>query len=215
MSLDLSGKHVVVTGGAGALGSAVVARLESAGAVCHIPRYEEGIDLTSEESAVGWFSQLTELWASVHVAGGFAMSPLTETSLDAFMHQLRMNMVTSFLASREAVKLMRKSGGQGRLVNVAARPVLVPTGGMVAYTASKGGVAAMTTALSEELRGEGIYVNAVVPSIIDTPMNRQSMPDADHIVWPSTADLAETIAFLASPANRATSGAIVPVYGRA
>lgn len=215
MSLDLSGKHVVVTGGAGALGSAVVARLESAGAVCHIPRYEEGIDLTSEESAVGWFSQLTELWASVHVAGGFAMSPLTETSLDAFMHQLRMNMVTSFLASREAVKLMRKSGGQGRLVNVAARPVLVPTGGMVAYTASKGGVAAMTTALSEELRGEGIYVNAVVPSIIDTPMNRQSMPNADHIVWPSTADLAETIAFLASPANRATSGAIVPVYGRA
>lgn len=215
MSLDLTGKHVVVTGGAGALGAAVVERLEAAGAICHIPRYEEGIDLTSEESAVGWFGQLTELWASVHVAGGFAMSPLTETSLDAFMHQLRMNMVTSFLASREAVKLMRKSGGQGRIVNVAARPVLVPTGGMVSYTASKGGVAAMTTALSEELRGEGIFVNAVVPSIIDTAMNRKSMPDADHSSWPTPADLAETIAFLASPANRVTSGALVPVYGRA
>ena len=102
----------------------------------------------------------------------------------------------------------------GRLVNVAARPALVPTPGLSAYAASKAAVAAMTQSLAEELKREGIWVNAVVPSTMDTPANRAAMPSADFAAWPSVDDVAETIAFLASPRNRSTRGALVPVYGR-
>jgi NAD(P)-dependent dehydrogenase (short-subunit alcohol dehydrogenase family) len=110
---------------------------------------------------------------------------------------------------------MRRASGGGRLVNVAARPVLVPAASMTAYTAAKAGVAAMTQALAVELAADQILVNAVVPSVIDTPANRASMPKADHAAWPKPAELAEAIAFLASPQNTLTSGTLVPVYGRA
>ncbi len=103
----------------------------------------------------------------------------------------------------------------GRIINVAARPALVPAGGMLAYTTSKAAVASLTQCLAAEVIGESILVNAVVPSIIDTPANRSSMRDADHASWPKAAEIAEAIAFLASPSNRLTSGALVPVYGRA
>ena len=99
-------------------------------------------------------------------------------------------------------------------MNVGARPALVPAGGMVAYSTSKAGVVSLTQCLSEELAGDGIWVNAVVPSIMDTPGNRAAMPDADHAAWPSVADVARTVAFLASPDNAVTRGAVVPVYGR-
>jgi NAD(P)-dependent dehydrogenase (short-subunit alcohol dehydrogenase family) len=104
----------------------------------------------------------------------------------------------------------------GRIVNVAARPALEwRTGaGMTAYTASKAGVAALTAALAEEVVKAGILVNAVAPSIMDTPANRQAMPKADHTLWPKVEEVAATIAFLASPENRVTRGAVVPVYGK-
>jgi len=86
---------------------------------------------------------------------------------------------------------------------------------MIAYTAGKAAVAAITRALAAEVAPEGILVNAVAPSIIDTPANRAAMPKADHSLWPTPAQIAETIAFLASPGNEVTSGAVVPVYGRA
>ena len=85
---------------------------------------------------------------------------------------------------------------------------------MSAYTASKAAVAALTAAIAEEVAGQGILVNAVAPSILDTPQNRKSMPKADHEAWPKVAEVASTILFLASPENRVTRGAIVPVYGR-
>jgi NAD(P)-dependent dehydrogenase (short-subunit alcohol dehydrogenase family) len=100
-------------------------------------------------------------------------------------------------------------------VNVAARPALQPAGGMIAYTTSKAAVASLTECLAAELAGEGILCNAIVPSIIDTPANRASMASADFTKWPKPAELAEAIAFLVSPANRLTSGALVPVYGAA
>ena len=86
---------------------------------------------------------------------------------------------------------------------------------MIAYVAAKAGVAAITQSLGVELVGDGILVNAVVPSIIDTPTNRVAMPSADHASWPQPAQIAETIAFLASPENALTTGTLVPVYGRA
>ena len=110
---------------------------------------------------------------------------------------------------------MRRAGAGGRIVNVAARPGVEPrTGaGMAAYAAAKAAVAALTQALAEEVAAEGIWVNAVAPSILDTPANRAAMPDADHAAWPKTTAVAETIVFLAAPDNAVTRGAVVPVYG--
>ena len=107
-------------------------------------------------------------------------------------------------------------GGGGRIVNVAARPGLEwRTGaGMVVYAASKAAVAALTAALAEEVAKDGILVNAVAPSIMDTPANRRAMPKADYNLWPKVEEVAATILFLASPDNRVTRGAIVPVYGK-
>src|SRR5687767_5194363 len=126
-----------------------------------------------------------------------------------------MNTVTCFLTCREAVKAMRKTGEGGRIVNVAARPVLVPAPGMLAYVASKAGVAAITQALAAEVLGDGILVNAVLPSTIDTPANRAAMPKSDFTIWPKPAQIAQTIDFLASKQNALTTGTLVPVYGRA
>jgi NAD(P)-dependent dehydrogenase (short-subunit alcohol dehydrogenase family) len=209
----MQGRHVVVTGGRGALGRGVVALLESRGAIVHIPDIAT-VDLSHEDAAAAYYAALPPLWASIQLAGGFAMAPITETSLAAFEGQWRINTVTCFLACREAVRSIRRSGTGGRIVNVAARPVVAPVAGMTAYTASKAGVAAITSGLAAELVAEGILVNAVLPSVIDTPANRAAMPGADHAAWPKPAELAEAIVYLASPQNALTSGALVPVYGR-
>lgn len=209
----MQGKHVVVTGGRGALGNGVVAVLTAKGAIVHIADRPEA-QLDTEAGAVAFYASLPPIWASIHLVGGFAMAPITETSLADFEAQWRVNTVTCFLSCREAVKSMRGGGG-GRIVNVAARPVVSPVGGMTAYVAAKAGVAAITQALAAEVLKEGILVNAVLPSTIDTPANRASMPTADHDAWPKPAQIAETIAFLASAQNSLTTGTLVPVYGRA
>ena len=228
--LDFSGREAVVTGGTGALGRAVVGRLVGAGATVHVPVYaaeelegfpygeheavrlHEGLDLSVEVDVARLFGATTSLYTSIHVAGGFAMGPIASTSLDVWDHLIQMNATTCFLSCREAVKAM--DGREGRIVNVAARPVLVPTGQMTAYAASKAAVAALTLSLAEELSESSIWVNAIVPSIIDTPANRAAMPDVDPSAWPKPDEIAETIAFLASPQNSVTRGALVPVYGK-
>ena len=172
------------------------------------------LDLANEEAVAGYYESLGTVEASIHVAGGFAMGPVVETSLAEFERLFRLNAATCFLCCREAVRTMRRGGG-GRIVNVAARPAVVPTGGMIAYSTSKAAVASLTQSLAEEVRGDGILVNAVLPSIMDTPGNRAAMPDADHDQWPKVSEVAEAIAFLAGPTNALTSGALVPVYGRA
>jgi NAD(P)-dependent dehydrogenase (short-subunit alcohol dehydrogenase family) len=210
----MQGRHVVVTGGKGALGGAVVALLESRGAVVHVPDIAT-VDLSNEAAATAYYAALPPLWASIQLAGGFAMAPITETSLADFEQQWRINAVTCFLACREAVRSIRRSGDGGRIVNVATRAVLVPGPATTAYAAAKAGVAAITQALAAELVADRILVNAVLPSIMDTPANRAAMPAADHAAWPKPAEVADAIGFLASPQNALTSGALVPVYGRA
>jgi NAD(P)-dependent dehydrogenase (short-subunit alcohol dehydrogenase family) len=223
----LDGKQVVITGGDGALGQAVVEAFRSAGATCHLPilgpvvtpavpqvSLTGTIDLTDDAAVSGYFAGLPPLWASVHLAGGYLAKPIVETSRTDFDKQLALNLVTAFLCCREAVKALRASGG-GRIVNVAARVVEVPVGGSVAYSVSKAGVAALTRALAVETRGDGILVNAVLPSLIDTPANRAAMPKADHAKWPRAEELAAAILWLASSENSLTSGALVPVYGQA
>ena len=231
--MDYRDRHVVVTGGAGALGSAVVGQLLARGALCHVPvseRHREGLpfrdhpkvklatvgDLSDEAAVDALFAGVPRLWASIHVAGGFAAASVAETGKSALMKQVDMNFVTSFLCCRAALKAMTPAG-EGRIVNVAARPALEwrSGAGMAAYTASKAAVAALTVALAEEVAKRGILVNAVAPSIMDTPANRQAMPKADHAAWPKVEEVAEVILFLASPETRVGRGGVVPVYGRA
>ena len=206
---------MVVTGGRGALGTGVVAVLRDRGANVIVAPDPPELDLTDEASATAFYAGLPPLWASIHLVGGFAMKPIVETSAADFEKQWRLNTLTCFLSCREAVRAIRKAGGGGRIVNVAARPVVQPVGGMAAYVAGKAGVASLTQSLAAELLAEGILVNAVLPSTIDTPANRAGMPNADHAAWPKPAELAEAIAFLASPENTVTSGTLLPVYGRA
>lgn len=233
MNEALEGRTIVVTGGTGALGSGVCRALLDAGASLHIPALEAampdhfefaahprvsvtlGVDLSVEAQVVAFYERIPKLWAAVNLAGGFAMAPVADTSLADFDKMWRMNVVSCFLSCREAIKRIRASEGSGRIVNVSARPALVPTAGMLAYATSKGALATMTQALAEELADERIWVNAVAPSIIDTPGNRAAMPDADHERWPTPACLAHMIVSLTSPDNACARGSVIPVYGRA
>jgi NAD(P)-dependent dehydrogenase (short-subunit alcohol dehydrogenase family) len=144
------------------------------------------------------------------------MSPVSATKKADLMKQVDLNLVTAFLSCRAAVNAMTRTGAGGRIVNVAARPALEwRTGaGMAAYAASKAAVAALTVALAEEVVKSGILVNAVAPSIMDTPANRAAMPQADFSAWPKVEEVAATILFLASPDNKVSRGGVVPVYGR-
>ena len=227
--MDFRSQTVIVTGGTGALGRAVVGALLAAGAHCRVPYiidaeaaafpHNERValigncDLTSEGDVARLYDGVTDLWASVHIAGGFAMGDVADTDKVGMMHMLNMNFVSCYLCCRAAV---RGFAAGGRIVNVAARPGLEPRlgAGMAAYAASKAAVAAFTQALAAEVAARNILVNAIAPSIIDTPANRTAMPKADHGAWPKPEEIANTIAFLASPENRVTTGGVVPVPGR-
>jgi len=235
MTQTLDGKHIVVTGGTGALGGAVVGKLLGEGAICHVPnahaaapshfpfaaddrvRLVHNVDLSDSTKVEAFYSQVPGLWGSIHLAGGFAMAPVEKIESASFAEMMDTNARTAFLCCRAAVRSMLASGTAGRIVNIAARAALEPRkgAGSVAYAASKAAVAAMTVAMAEELKGKGILVNAVAPSTLDTPANRADMPDADFTKWVSLEAAAEAIAYLASPANLAMSGTLVPLYGRA
>jgi NAD(P)-dependent dehydrogenase (short-subunit alcohol dehydrogenase family) len=230
--MDFRDRHIVVTGGAGALGTAVVTALVEAGAICHVPCFDEAEakrfrlrehrqvvltvtgNLADEAAIAGLYQGIAPLWASIHIAGGFAAGALAKTEVAAIRQQIDMNLMSCMLCCRAAVNAM--GGNGGRIVNVAARAALEwrSGAGMVAYTASKTAVAALTAALAEEVAKDDILVNAVAPSIMDTPANRQAMPKADFTLWPKVEEVAATIVFLASTDNRVTRGAIVPVYGK-
>jgi NAD(P)-dependent dehydrogenase (short-subunit alcohol dehydrogenase family) len=232
--MNLSSKHVVITGGTGALGTAVVAGLIAAGATCTVPYVHDAeaqrfahrsdakvkliavSDLSDEAQVARLYAGINP-WVSIHIAGGFAPGKVADTDKDALMAQIDSNLVSCFLCCRAAVNAMLAAKNGGRIINVAARPALEPRlgAGMTAYTIAKAGVAALTMALAEEVAKDSILVNAVAPSIMDTPANRQAMPKADYDAWPKIEEVAATILFLVSPDNRVTRGAIVPVYGKA
>jgi NAD(P)-dependent dehydrogenase (short-subunit alcohol dehydrogenase family) len=231
--MDFSGKQVVITGGTGALGAAAVGMLLKAGAACTIPYQHEAeaqrfphhsdgsvtlipvSDLADEAMVAKVYDGLRP-WASIHLAGGFAAGTLAETGHGALMRQIDSNLVSCFLCCRAAVNAMLAAGGGGRIVNVASRQALEQRSGagMAAYAIAKSGVAALTRALAEEVAKQGILVNAVAPSIMDTPANRAAMPKADFDSWPKVDEVAATILFLASPENKVTRGGVVPVFGK-
>jgi NAD(P)-dependent dehydrogenase (short-subunit alcohol dehydrogenase family) len=231
--MEFQDRTVIVTGGTGALGAAVVGALLEAGASCCVPylfeheaqafphrdhprlTFHPGANLTDEAVVEQLYGSVTHPFAAIHIAGGFAAGPVKTTSKAVLQGQLDINLVTAFLCCAAAVRAMSGNPDGGRIVNVAARPALEwrSGAGMAAYACSKAAVAAFTVALAEEVVKEGILVNAVAPSTIDTPANRKAMPKADREAWPKPEELAKTILFLASPSNRVTRGAIVPVYG--
>jgi len=233
--MSFQDRHVVVTGGTGALGTAVVGALLDAGATCHVPYIVEaeasrfshrdharvalvgGGNLADEAAVDDLFGSVPSLWASIHLAGGFAFGAIGDTTAETLRHQIDMNFTTCFLCCRAAVRSFMRQGNGGRIVNVAARPALEGRLGanMAAYAASKGAVATLTLGLAEEVAGKDILVNAIAPSILDTPTNRRDMPKADHAAWPKVEEVARTILWLASPDNKVTRGAVVPVYGKA
>lgn len=226
---NLKDKHVVITGGTGALGSAVAKALVEAGAHCHVPAIETSvpadrfpktgvsvtthIDLSDEAAVEGFYAKLPALHGVVNIAGGFAWAPIADSPLKVLQQQLSMNLVSCALSCRSAVANFRKAGTGGHIVNISARPALNPRQGanMTAYTASKAAVAAFTVALAEELKGDNISVIALAPSTIDTPTNRKDMPDVDFAQWVQPAAIADVILFLASPQARAITGALIPV----
>lgn len=227
-------RHVVVTGGTGALGGAVLKRLIGDGAICHVPSSRTSappdfefagkgsvllapkVDLTDAAAVDAFYATIPDLFASIHLAGGFAGDPIGDTSAEDFARMMDLNARTVFLCCRAALRAMQASDTAGRIVNVVARPALEPRkgSGKIAYAASKAAVGAITVGLAEEVKGKGILVNAVAPSTLDTPDNRAGMPKADFSRWVSLDGAAEAVCHLASPQNMVTSGALVPLYGR-
>lgn len=231
--MKLAGKVAVVTGGTGALGRAVVKRLLAEGAQLHVPWVVEReaaeaqaelgagagkvalyeTDVTDETAVAKLFETVAAKAGGVdilaNIVGGFAFAALADTSPDTWRRMLDMNATSCFLCCRAAAPQMKQRGG-GRIVNVAARPAVVHGGAMMsAYTASKAAVLAFTQALADELVKDRIGVNAIVPSIIDTPANRQAMPGADASAWLPPGEIAGVVAYLASPEARIVTGAAV------
>lgn len=219
---------LVVTGAAGALGRVLVAEAKAAGwrvaAVDHGHCEPEGpdmvvdgvdlIDAKAAQAALDRIAQqLGRIDALANVAGGFVWQTVEDGDPAAWARQHALNVTTALNASRAALPAL-KSAADGRVVNVGSAAALKPGAGMGAYGAAKLGVHALTQSLAEELKSSSVTVNAVLPSIIDTPQNRKDMPGADPADWVSPRDLAAVILFLVSPASRAMTGALVPVTGR-
>jgi NAD(P)-dependent dehydrogenase (short-subunit alcohol dehydrogenase family) len=233
VEFDFSGSVVLVTGAGGALGSAVVEAFDDAGAqVCGADVvapdsedflldpdrvcYHQG-DFTDEDDVERVVSNVVDehggLDALCNIAGTWrGGDPLHETDADTFDLLFEVNLKTMFLASKHALPHLQDSGGS--VVSVSSRSSLEGGEGDGIYRASKAGVRRLTETIAEENRGT-VRANAVMPSVIDTPMNREMMSDADHDSWVDPADIAETIMALCSEATSVTSGAAVPVYGEA
>lgn len=232
MSQSLLDKRVVVTGGFGALGCALGNYLLAQGArVALMDRSEApaelldthnllclgGVDLTSSESAVAAFEQVAAQWGGidglVNVAGGFAWETLEGGSLATWDRLYQMNVRTAVVSAQAALAYLLRASA-GRIVNIGALAAVKAVAGMGAYAASKAGVARLTEALADELKDRGVTVNAVLPSIIDTPANRADMPNADSSRWVTPQALSGVVAFLLSDEAAAVTGALVPVGGR-
>ena len=234
VEFDFSNSVVLVTGVGGALGSAVAEAFLSAGAsVCGADLVAQDSDdfLLEDPDRIDFYqgnftdervvAETVESIVETHghldylanVAGTWrGGDPVDETDADLFDFLFDVNLKTTFLASKHALPHIRDR--EGALVNIAARSSLEGGEGDALYRASKAGVRLLTESIAEENLGT-VRANAVMPSVIDTPMNRDMMPDADHSAWVDPADIASVMLFLCSDAANVTSGAAVPVYGEA
>lgn len=222
----MQGKVVVVTGASGILGRAVAARAAALGArvaaIDFAPAQAGadaltlgGVDLSESAQAEAAMRRVREgagrIDALLNIAGGFAWSKLGDSDAELWRRMMRLNLDTAANASRAVLPFLIEASGA--IVNVGANAALKAGAGMGAYAASKSGVHKLTESLAEEMKGK-VRVNAVLPSILDTPQNRKDMPDTDPAIWVQPGDLANVMLFLASDEARAVTGALVPVTGR-
>jgi NAD(P)-dependent dehydrogenase (short-subunit alcohol dehydrogenase family) len=223
--MGLCGKRVVITGANGALGKGVAQQALASGAeliLLDIAFGAEGfpgaarcisVDLCDAEATRDCFAQIGDVDVLFNLAGGFAMGQSTWELEDGDWNSMfDINVRTMHNAVRAAVPGML-ARGRGAIVNVGALGALKGQGQMSAYCAAKSVVMRFTESLSAELKHQGINVNAVLPSMIDTPRNRADMPDADFSQWVSPTDLGNVICFLGSDAARAVHGVLLPVSG--
>ncbi|HEY1077431.1 MAG TPA: SDR family NAD(P)-dependent oxidoreductase [Fontimonas sp.] len=225
--MELKGKVVVITGALGALGRAVAETAAAAGATVvavdrvdgtppkgalAAPALDLGNPQATQAALAAIAAQQGRIDALVNIAGGFRWETLADGSVDSWDLLYQLNVRTAVNASRAALPHFPASGG--RIVNIGAAGAVKAAAGMGAYAASKAGVARMTEALAEELKTRDITVNALLPSIIDTPANRADMPDADFTRWVTPKALADVIVFLLSERATAITGALIPVTGR-
>jgi len=228
-------RSAIITGGTGGLGSAVVARLLDDGWRVVVPWIVEteldrvtqrvGLevikaDLFDEDAVASVISvaagdSSAPLSGVVNLVGGFAAGArVHETPIDEFEKQFRLNLRPTYLVVAAAVPHLLSAGG-GSIVCVGSRAALQPFSGAAGYVASKAAVIAFAQAVAVEYKQDGIRCNAILPSVIDTPGNRASMPKADFEKWVKPAEIAGVIAHLLGDDSRPTSGAAIPVYGRA
>jgi NAD(P)-dependent dehydrogenase (short-subunit alcohol dehydrogenase family) len=220
-------RSVIVTGGFGILGHEVAAAFAKTGdkvaridfapsAAVAIPGALDigGVDLTNAGATQAALDKVIAanggIDVLVNIAGGFTWETLEGGSLDSWAKMTAMNLMTAATITKLALPALQKSQG-GRIVSIGAGGAVKAGMGMGAYAASKSGVHRLTEALAEELAGGTVTVNAILPSIIDTPTNRKDMPDADFATWVQPGAIADVILFLASPAARAITGALIPV----
>jgi NAD(P)-dependent dehydrogenase (short-subunit alcohol dehydrogenase family) len=232
---DFDGRVVLVTGAAGALGSAVAEAFDAAGAtVCAadiVDPEDEDSEVAVDRSRVDYYQgdftdeatveEVVETVVGEHgrldalcnIAGTWrGGDPIDETEADTFDFLFDLNLKTMFLASKHSVPHLRET--DGAIVSVSARSSLEGGEGDGIYRASKAGVRILTETIAEENLGN-VRANAIMPSVIDTPMNREMMPDSDHSKWVDPSEIADVVLFLCSEEAGVTSGAAVPVYGEA
>ena len=229
MGRDLAGRTIVVLGGSGNLGRAVVVRLGADGAtvVAADSRHPEPagrppgvehvvVDALDEDGVAGALAAVSPApWAVVNLVGGYTPpQPLAELDTGVLRHQLELNLLTAAIVTKHALPVLAAAGG-GRIVHTSSRVATQTGENGFAYSVSKLAVLRLVEAAAAEGREAGVTVNCILPSIIDTPPNRAAMPRADHDRWPKPAELAAVLSFLVSDDAGLISGAAIPVYGRA
>jgi len=230
VATDVARGVAVVGGGAGALGRAVVDRLLADGYAVVVPvRRPQDADLPAAATAVQCdlrsadeVDRLAETvraagpWrVLVNASGGYAGGEAHRIDDEEMRDLLELNLLGPWRLARAAARAMIDQGQGGRIVNVSSRAAVDVAGGQAAYQVAKTGLVRLTEVMAVELREHSITVNAVMPSIMDTPANRFAMPHADHSRWPQTGEVAATIAWLLTDEASLVSGAAIPAFGRA
>jgi NAD(P)-dependent dehydrogenase (short-subunit alcohol dehydrogenase family) len=220
----LSSRRIIVLGGSGGLGRAVVERFRGDGASVLVadarpPDHDDmdyvAVDALDEASVSAALAVLPSPDAVVNLIGGYTPpQPLSALDVDVLRQQLDLNLVTAAIVTKHAMPLLAARGG-GPIVHVSSRVATEKGENGFAYSVSKLGVVRLVEAAAAEGREQGVRVNCIMPSIIDTPANRAAMPNAKHHRWPKPAELAAVLAFLVSDDATLISGAAIPVYGRA
>jgi NAD(P)-dependent dehydrogenase (short-subunit alcohol dehydrogenase family) len=224
VEIGLSGREVLVFGATGALGAGLASAFADMGATVKgvsrsVPAADrqltgvqyESVDVLDDAALGEYFEAAGAPWAVINTVGGYAPKrPLAELDGAELAKQIEVNLMSAALITKHALRVM-KAAGEGRIVHTASRAATVTAGNGFAYSVSKLGVLHLVAMAADEVRGTRITVNCVVPSIIDTPVNREALPNADHDAWPKVRDIAINYIYLASPDAHLVNGAAIPV----